>query len=74
MGRPPKSGHTKILKFAVPVALWNYLSLLAKVSPLGSSETEVGLYLLKEQVKTLQKDRYHEATPVKLEIDSDLKS
>jgi hypothetical protein len=55
MGRPPKTGDTKTLKLAVPVALWwNYLSLLAKVSPLGSSETEVGLYLLKEQVKTLQ--------------------
>jgi hypothetical protein len=56
------------------VALWNYLSLLAKVSPLASSETEVGLYLLKEQVKTLQKDRYHEVAPVEFEIASDLKS
>lgn len=74
MGRPPKTGDTKTLKLAVPVALWNYLSLLAKVSPLGSSETEVGLYLLKEQVKTLQKDRYHEVAPVELEIDSDLES
>lgn len=74
MGRPPKTGHTKILKLAVPVALWNYLSLLAKVSPLGSSETEVGLYLLKEQVKTLQKDRYHEVAPVEVEIASNLKS
>jgi hypothetical protein len=74
MGRPPKTGDTKTLKLVVPVALWNYLSLLAKGSPLGSSETEVGLYLLKEQVKTLQKDRYHEVAPVKFEIDSDLKS
>jgi hypothetical protein len=70
MGRPPKTGDTKTLKLAVPVALWNYLSLLAKVSPLGSSETEVGLYLLKEQVKTLQKD---EVAPVEFEITSDLK-
>ena len=74
MGRPPKTGDTKTLKLAVPVALWNYLSLLAKVSPLGSSETEVGLYLLKEQIKTLQKDRYHEVAPVEFEIASDLKS
>ena len=69
MGRPPKTGDTKTLKLAV-----NYLSLLAKVSPLGSSETEVGLYLLKEQVKTLQKDRYHEVAPVEFEIANDLKS
>jgi hypothetical protein len=60
MGRPPKSGDSKLLKLAVPAALWNYLSLLAKVSPLGSSETEVGLYLLKEQVKGLQREKYHE--------------
>jgi hypothetical protein len=73
MGRPPKTGPTKTLKLAVPVALWNYLSLLAKVSPLGSSETEVGLYLLKEQIKTLQKDRYHEVAPVEFEIAGDLK-
>jgi hypothetical protein len=74
MGRPPKAGHTKTLKLAVPEALWNYLSLLAKRSPLGSSETEVGLYLLKEQVKTLQKDRYHEVASVEFEIDNDQKS
>ena len=73
MGRPPKTGPTKILKLVVPMALWNYLSLLAKASPLGCSETEVGLYLLKEQIKTLQKDRYHEVAPVKVEIDTDEK-
>jgi hypothetical protein len=51
MGRPPKTGDTKTLKLAVPVALWNYLSLLAKVSPLGSSETEVGYIFSKNKLR-----------------------
>ncbi len=60
MGRPAKKGQSVPLKVMVPEPLWSYLTLLAEKTVIGGSESEVALFLLKQRVIELQREKFHE--------------
>ncbi len=57
--KPPKQ-EPRTLPLKVPLAQYEYLSWLAKNSPLGTRETEVASHVLTEAIRQMIKDKEHE--------------
>ncbi len=60
MGRPPNRSKPVPLTLSLPAETHEYLVLLASQGKLGVLETEIATHLVVEEVRRMERDKFHE--------------
>jgi hypothetical protein len=60
MGRPPNRSIPIPLTLSLPAETHEYLVLLASMGKLGVLETEIAAHLVVEEVRRLEREKFHE--------------
>jgi hypothetical protein len=58
---PPEKEETLLIRMAVSVRVYEYLSWLKRNTMLGASENDVARYVLTDALKAMRKDGYSES-------------
>lgn len=60
MGRPPNRSIPIPLTLSLPAETHEYLVLLASMGKLGVLETEIAAHLVVEEVRRMEREKFHE--------------